>query len=161
MRRGGQTVADSVPKGEKYTLGVAKHEQETSQHSPNAPPPGHLGELQTAVLHELWAGEEASVREVRDRLGQAGVTLAYTTVLTVMTRLHARGLLVRRRQGRRDYYRAAMEAHELQAALSREAVDRLIEIHGDEALAAFAARMRDGDPAALASLREQLDGNRL
>ena len=140
---------------------VAKREQETPQHSPNAPPPGHLGELQTAVLQQLWAGEEASVREVRDRLEAGGVTLAYTTVLTVMTRLHARGLLERRRQGRRDYYRAAMEAHELEAALSREAVDRLIEIHGDVALAAFAARMRDGDPAVLARLRELLDGNRL
>ena len=139
---------------------MAKHQRE--------PPPGggastlgHLGELQTQVLEELWRAGEASVREVRDRLEARGVKLAYTTVLTVMTRLHARGLLIRRRQGRRDYYRAAVEASELQAALSREAVDRLIETHGDEALAAFTARMRDGDPAALATLRELLDDHRL
>ena len=140
---------------------VAKQEHEAAPHHPDASPPGRLGELQTAVLQQLWVGEEASVRDVRDRLEAGGVKLAYTTVLTVMTRLHARGLLLRRRQGRRDYYRAAMEANELQAALSREAVDRVIETHGDEALAAFAARMLDGDPAALARLRALLDEDRL
>lgn len=160
-RSGGQAVASSVPRGEKYTPMVAKREQETPKHSANALPPGHLGELQTAVLQELWSAGEATVREVRDRLEAGGVKLAYTTVLTVMTRLHARGLLTRVRQGRRDQYRPAVEAHELQAALLREAVDRLLEAHGDIALAAFAARMRDGDPAALATLRELLDGGRL
>lgn len=145
----------------KYTAMVAKHERQTPRHGPNALPPGHLGKLQTAVLRQLWDGEEASVREVRDRLEAGGVKLAYTTVLTVMTRLHARALLVRRREGRRDYYRAAIGADELRAALSREAVDRVIETHGDEALAAFAARMRDGDPAALARLRALLDESRL
>lgn len=139
---------------------MAKHQREPPLGG-GASTLGHLGELQTQVLEELWRAGEASVREVRDRLEARGVKLAYTTVLTVMTRLYARGLLIRRRQGRRDYYRAAVEASELQAALSREAVDRLIETHGDEALAAFAARMRDGDPAALATLRELLDDNRL
>lgn len=139
---------------------MAKHQQEPPA-GEGASTLGHLGELQTQVLDELWGAGEATVREVRDRLEARGVKLAYTTVLTVMTRLHARGLLIRRRQGRRDHYRPAVEASELQAALSREAVDRLIETHGDEALAAFAARMRDGDPAALATLRELLDGDRL
>ena len=140
---------------------VAKQSQESPHGRGTAPPLGHLGELQTQVLQELWSAGEATVREVRDRLEAGGVKLAYTTVLTVMTRLHARGLLTRVRQGRRDQYRPAVEAHELQAALSREAVDRLLEAHGDVALAAFAARMRDGDPAALATLRELLDGGRL
>lgn len=140
---------------------MAKHPQEPPHGGGSAPTLGHLGELQTQVLEELWSAGEAPVREVRDRLEARGVKLAYTTVLTVMTRLHARGLLIRRRQGRRDHYRAAVEAHELRGALSREAVDRLIEAHGDAAVAAFAARMRDGDPAALATLRELLDGDRL
>ena len=142
-------------------MGVARQRKGAPQQTPDGPLPGQLGELQAAVLEELWATGEASVREVCDLLGSRGVKLAYTTVLTVMTRLHARGLLVRRRQGRRDYYRAAMESDKLQAALSREAVERLIQTHGEEALAAFATRMRDGDPAALARLRELLDGGRL
>jgi predicted transcriptional regulator len=107
-------------------------------------------------MEELWAAGESSVREVVALLKARGSNLAYTTVLTVMVRLHARGLLTRRREGRRDLYRAAVDPAGLSAALSREAVDRLIEAHGDDAVAAFAARMRDGDPADLARLRELL-----
>ncbi len=116
-----------------------------------------LGSLQRAILEELWTAGESSVREVVALLEGRANTLAYTTVLTVMVRLHARGLLVRRREGRRDLYQAAVDSAGLSAALSREAVDRLIEAHGDAAVAAFAARMRDGDPADLTRLRDLLN----
>src|SRR6266511_1576419 len=67
-----------------------------------------LGELQAAVLRDLWRHGESPVRDVGDRLRAGGAELAYTTVLTVMVRLAQRGLLVRRREGRRDLYRAAV-----------------------------------------------------
>ncbi len=118
--------------------------------------PATLGALQTAVLEDLWGAGESSVRDVLSRLEARNVKLAYTTVLTVMMRLYSRGLLARRRDGRRDLYRAALEPAELSAALSREAVDRLLETHGGEAVVAFAARMREGDPSELARLRELL-----
>jgi hypothetical protein len=44
---------------------------------------------------------------------------------------------------------------------SRAAVDRVIEAYGEEAVAAFAARMRDGDPAELARLRALLTADDL
>lgn len=130
------------------------HEPEPSASSP-------LGSLQQAILEELWTAGESSVRQVVALLESRANTLAYTTVLTVMVRLHARGLLTRRREGRRDMYRAAVDPAGLSAALSREAVDRLIEAHGDEALAAFAARMRDGERAELVRLRELLNSEDL
>ncbi len=126
-------------------------------HEPDASPSSPLGSLQRAILEELWTAGESSVREVVALLEARANTRAYTTVLTVMIRLHARGLLIRRREGRRDLYLAAVDPTGLSAALSREAVDRLIDAHGDEALAAFAARMRDGDPADLVRLRELLN----
>lgn len=116
-----------------------------------------LGPLQSAILEGLWEAGESSVGDAVAQLEARDVRLAYTTVLTVMVRLHARGLLVRRREGRRDLYRAAVTPTELPTALSREAVDRVIAAHGDDAVAAFAARMRDGDPADLARLRELLN----
>jgi predicted transcriptional regulator len=126
-------------------------------HEPDASASSPLGSLQRAILEELWTAGESSVREVVALLEARANTRAYTTVLTVMIRLHARGLLIRRREGRRDLYLAAVDPAGLSAALSREAVDRLIDAHGDEALAAFAARMRDGDPADLVRLRELLN----
>ncbi|MEW6581334.1 MAG: BlaI/MecI/CopY family transcriptional regulator [Actinomycetota bacterium] len=118
---------------------------------------GRLGDLQSAVLDDLWREGESSIGAVRDRLRARGTPLAYTTVLTVMARLAQRGLLVRRREGRRDLYRPAVTPGELDAALSREAVDRVLTLHGEAAIGAFLARMRDGDPAQLARLRALLD----
>lgn len=137
--------------------------REASDTGPAGPPPDQadasafaLGSLQRAILQELWTAGESSVGEVVALLEARGNTLAYTTVLTVMVRLHARGLLTRRREGRRHLYQAAVDPVSLSVALSREAVNRLIEAHGDHAVAAFAARMREGDPADLMRLRELL-----
>lgn len=109
------------------------------------------------MLEDLWREGESPVRAVVERLHARGLTLAYTTILTVMARLAHRGLLVRRRVGRTDHYRPAMAPDGLPAALSREAVDRLLAEHGEVALSAFADRLREGDPAQLARLRELLD----
>ena len=68
----------------------------------NLPP---LHALESEVMEELWARSEATVREVQEALNaRGGKVRAYTTLLTVMTRLDAKGLLVRRRAGRLDVY---------------------------------------------------------
>jgi predicted transcriptional regulator len=56
------------------------------------------GELEAAVLAVLQAaGSPLSPGEVRDRLGG---DLAYTTVVTILSRLHGKGVLDRRKAGR-------------------------------------------------------------
>jgi len=60
------------------------------------------GELEAAVLAVLQAaGSPLSPGEVRDRLGG---DLAYTTVLTILSRLHGKGVLDRRKAGRAFLY---------------------------------------------------------
>jgi BlaI family transcriptional regulator, penicillinase repressor len=127
--------------------------------APRSPGSG-LGARQDAVLEVLWQDGESTVRQVAERLRAQGADVAYTTVLTLMTRLARRGLLVRRRHGRADLYRVAVERDQLGAALLREAVGRLLEAHGEAALAAFADRLREGDPAQLARLRALLEDGR-
>jgi predicted transcriptional regulator len=63
-----------------------------------------LGALESAILEALSrASEPLSVRDVQNRL-QPQVDLAYTTVLTVLDRLHDKGVVRRRKQGRAFYY---------------------------------------------------------
>ena len=70
-------------------------------------PPLHA--LESEVMEELWARSEATVREVQEALNaRGGKVRAYTTLLTVMTRLDGKGLLVRRRAGRLDVYAPAL-----------------------------------------------------
>lgn len=64
-----------------------------------------LGELETAVLSELWkSSEPLSVRDVLARVKRQP-TLAYTTVLTVLDRLHDKGLVAREKEGKAFLYR--------------------------------------------------------
>src|SRR5690348_6338159 len=60
------------------------------------------GELEAAVLAVLQAaGSPLPAGEVRDRLGG---DLAYTTVVTILSRLHGKGVLDRRKAGRAFLY---------------------------------------------------------
>src|ERR1700732_1766426 len=60
------------------------------------------GELEAAILALLQAaGSPLSPGEVRERLGGG---LAYTTVVTILSRLHAKGVLERHKAGRAFRY---------------------------------------------------------
>jgi len=71
------------------------------------------GTLESEVLGILRAAAgPLTPGEVRDRLSGAGQReLAYSTVVTTMSRLHAKGLLSRRQAGRGFCYAPVDEAH--------------------------------------------------
>lgn len=65
------------------------------------------GELESAVLAALWAADgPLSAREVQGRLPG---DLAYTTVLTILSRLFDKAVLVRHREGRGYAYAPARD----------------------------------------------------
>ena len=110
-----------------------------------------LGPLETAVMERLWK-RPATVREVYDGLGRSR-GLAYTTVMTVMVRLHAKGLLARERNGKNYLYHAVYTKDEHRARISRDLARGLVSQFGDAALAAFTAELDDVDAQHRAALR--------
>lgn len=114
-----------------------------------------VGPLAAAIIREVTARGEASVGDIVVALRQ---TLerehAYTTIMTVMGRLHEKGVLVRDRRGRQYVYRAAASEGELIDRLSGLAVDRLVERYGTAALRHFAVRLGDLDPDTRQRLEE-------
>jgi len=84
-----------------------------SQHGPGAERRA-AGTLESEVLGILRAAPgPLTPGEVRDRLSGAGAGqrgLAYSTVVTIMSRLQAKGLLSRRRAGRGFSYAPVDEA---------------------------------------------------
>lgn len=79
-----------------------------------------LGPLEIRVLGLLNDGETLAVGALRERLAEGGTDLAYTTVMTVLTRLHQKGLVERRREGQRFLYTRAKKAPRvLEGMLSR------------------------------------------
>ena len=91
---------------------------------------------------------EASVRSVMEALNAgAGKERAYTTYMTIMARLHKKGLLNRRREGKTDYYAPAYERDEYMALRAKSEVEGLVDQYGDVALSHFAEQMARLDPA--------------
>lgn len=119
--------------------------------SPVSPTTTSLGELEAAVLGVLWSQAGAlSVRDVLQKIRRKPA-LAYTTVLTVLDRLHAKGLVVREKQGKAFHYAAAMSreawfGERAARELSRASAD------GDAVLMAFLDSTERSDPALLEKL---------
>src|ERR1700729_1794876 len=110
------------------------------------PPPLH--ELESEVMEELWRSGEASVRSVMEALNKRAThERAYTTYMTIMARLHKKGLLVRRREGKTDFYAPSLSRDEYLAVRARAEVEDLVAQYGDVALSHFAQQMAGLDPA--------------
>lgn len=105
----------------------------------------YLGELQAEVMEVFWSRSDATVREVVNELNTRR-DLAYTTVLTLVSRLWSRGLLAREPEGRGFRYRPAKTRDEFLGELSDELIDRLIADFGDLAVARLGERLDGLDP---------------
>jgi predicted transcriptional regulator len=105
----------------------------------------YLGALQAEVMAIFWRRKSATVREVAEALNKRRA-LAYTTVLTLVSRLFARGLLVREPEGRGFRYRAAKTREEFLAELSDELIDRLFSDFGEIGVARLGERLEELDP---------------
>jgi predicted transcriptional regulator len=124
---------------------MALSKVKTPQPNP-VPPPLH--ELEAEVMEELWKSGEAPVRTVMDALnGRTGKPRAYTTYMTIMARLHKKGMLVRRREGKTDFYAPSQDRDQYMALRARAQVEDLVAQYGDVALSNFAAQMASLDPA--------------
>lgn len=106
------------------------------------------GELEADVLAALWrADEPLSPGQVREELGS---DLAYTTVMTILTRLHDKGSVTRRRVGRAFVYTPAFAQAERAAAQMRSLLNS-----GDdraEVLARFVGSLTTDEERTLAAL---------
>jgi predicted transcriptional regulator len=106
----------------------------------------YLGQLQAEVMQTMWAKETATVRETLDELNRRRrPKLAYTTVLTLISRLNARGLLHRAPDGRGFRYRPSRSREELLAELSDQLIDRLVNDFGEIGVARLGARLEQLD----------------
>ena len=111
-----------------------------------------FGPLESEVMDAVWrAARPVSVREVIDDLnGRRSEFLAYTTVMTVMSRLAEKDALSRRKAGRGYVY----EANAPDAA--GIAVKDVLRAYGDVAVAHFVDEAR-ADPTLRHRLQRMLD----
>jgi len=78
-----------------------------------------MGDLEAEILECVWDLGSASVKDVHECL-LLRREIAYTTVMTVMSRLAAKGVLVSRPVGRAYVYEAAAGREEFCAGIARD-----------------------------------------
>jgi predicted transcriptional regulator len=118
--------------------------------APAAPAPGRrgAGELEAVVLDVLQrAGSALSPGEVRERIGG---DLAYTTVVTILSRLQAKGVLDRRKSGRSYRYVPVADSPGLAALRMARVLDE--EADREAVLSRFVSSLPKGDEELLRKL---------
>ena len=87
-------------------------------------PPTRLGDLEAAIMRVVWDSGRATVHDVLAALAPTR-TPAYTTVMTVMSRLAEKGVLMRQKVGRAYVYGPVDAQHEVAGSLLDQLVGRL------------------------------------
>ncbi len=112
-----------------------------------------LGELECAVLEQVWSQNEVTVNDVMARIQRP---LAYTTIMTTLDRLYRKGLLHRRKKGRAFVYAPACTKQEVQRGIARDLVNGISvdPLHSKPYLLSFLIESVDAKDAAILSKLE-------
>jgi predicted transcriptional regulator len=116
------------------------------------------GALESAVLAVLWqASAPLSPGEVRERLARDesrdGAELSYSTVVTILTRLHEKNALSRERDGRAYRYAPVADEAGLAARRLTQLLDRVQ--NREAVLSRFVADLSEHDERLLRELLEE------
>lgn len=85
-----------------------------------------LGDLQLAIMRELWARDEATVADVHQALLEER-GLAPTTIATMLKKMEAKGVVRHRAEGRRFIYRPTVSQEEVTRSMVGELTERLFD----------------------------------
>lgn len=95
-----------------------------------------LGPLEHEIMRIVWKQKKASVYSVIEELKEEK-DLAYTTVMTVMSRLAEKGILNRKKQGKVYFYKPAQSREKFVHSLVKNTISGFISKFGHEAAVAF------------------------
>jgi predicted transcriptional regulator len=106
------------------------------------------GKLEAEVLAVLWASDEPmAAADVQRRLDGG---LAYSTVVTILSRLHEKGMAIREKQGRSFAYSPIEDETGMAARRMRQVLDAGPD--RDSVLARFVSDLSDHDERVLRAL---------
>jgi predicted transcriptional regulator len=115
-----------------------------------------LGDLEARVMRVVWELERPSpARVVHERVLREH-RVAIHTVITVLNKLVAKGLLAREKRADIFHYRAALTEEELVAQASRRVVEGILSLDADAVVASFVDVVAERDPKRLAALMKRI-----
>ena len=117
------------------------------------------GALEYAVLFSVCEQGTASARDVHVQVG-AAAGLAYTTITKVLDRLHAKGLVTRKREGMAFVYRSRLAWRAIEFARARVSLRALLGATPRPAVATLVEAMESLDPGLLEELERAVAARR-
>ena len=119
-----------------------------------------LGDLETDVMEAIWDRGQATVHDVHERLAAADRDVAYTTVMTVMSRLADKGLLEKRKDGAAYVYTPVASKEEFTRSTVGRVLSELLDDFTAPAMSQFVDFVGEQDEAAIEALAKAIDEKR-
>lgn len=101
-----------------------------------------LSPLDQEIMNVVWNCHICSVREVLEHIRKEK-ELAYTTVATILTRLHVKGLLKRSEKNSVVYYSPKVSREEFGKKVAGSFFTNFFQAFGDTAIASFAESIEE------------------
>ncbi len=124
-----------------------------------------LGKLEQLIMNHIWehyADTPFTVRDVTATLTrECGTEYAYNTILTVVTHLFQKELLLRRKIGKTCVYRIAVSKNDYVELLSKKVFTDMKKQYGKIAVAHFANLVDSLDSKTLKSARDYIKQHQL
>jgi predicted transcriptional regulator len=114
-----------------------------------------LGPLETEIMQILWQDERSTVKKVHRRLSQQR-EIAYTTVMTTMSRLAEKGVLNRHREGLAYVYTPAITEEDFVSMVVRQVLDGLLDDYSDTAIDYMVDYLARNNPNELKRLQQAI-----
>ena len=118
-----------------------------------------MGDLEAEIMECVWELGPVSVRDVHRCLEERR-EIAYTTVMTVMSRLASKGLLVSRPQGRAYIYEAAADREAYCAGVVRDFMSEMLADADKAVLSQFVESVTEHDRTQLDMLAQIIEEKR-
>lgn len=115
-----------------------------------------LGSLEGEIMNTAWKLEKATGRQILENLPQEKKP-AYTTVMTVISRLVKKGLLKRKTADNCYVYSPTKDKQSFMATSSKKMINNLFKNFGDDlAIAQFIDHLENVDDKKLQELKKKL-----
>lgn len=115
-----------------------------------------IGRFEGEVLRSLSDAGEAPAREVRSRLADRGIRVAYTTVATTLSRLWAKGLVRRRREACQGGERFVYRSTDFERRYLRSVLGGVVRLFGPAGVVHLNEELAKLDPTEERELRRRL-----
>lgn len=118
-----------------------------------------LGDLETDIMDIVWVKGEITVRQVYEQLKDQR-NIAYTTVMTVMSRLADKGLLEKIKEGAAFVYRATSSKEEFTKSTVKKVIGELLEDFTAPVINQFVEFLGDEQPETMEELARLIEEKR-